>query len=518
MNIIRNIIHMDRIKCKAVSQVTIEDDINLPENSPDLDKIIFREGNVVISDVKASKDHVTVKGTLEIFVLYLTEDEDEILGRIDGKIPFEENIYVEGAQMGDTVDVSWKIEDLLVTMINSRKVSVKSVITFMLQTDCLYDEEAASNLTDAEQIEYHMEQMELARLAICKRDIYRIRQELELPSHMPNIFRVIWQSIKIAALDFKPLDEKISVNGELSVFLLYESTQDNDNLQYYETQVPFSGVIDCQGSREMMIPDIRWCISSRDFEVRPDFDGEERGISMEMVLDLCIKLYEEENISILSDVYGISKDVETSVRLGKFRRILMKNDGTCRLSEKLSLDGNPQILQLIHSEGEVYVEEDRITEEGVRIEGVICIKCLYVTSDDKMPYASLEHMVPFSYLLDAKGAGRDVISNIKVTLEQLSVSMLDAKELEAKIALNISGILFEEFERELVTDLTVSEPDKEARRQLPGIVVHVVSDGDTLWQIGKKYYMPVSRIKELNALTGDEIHSGDKLLLVKEPG
>lgn len=515
MNIIRNNIHMDRIKCKAVSQVTIEDDINLPENNPDLDKIIFREGNVVISDVKVSKDRVDIKGTLEIFILYLTEEEEERLARIAGKIPFEENVYVEGAQIGDTVDVNWKIEDLSVAMINSRKISAKSVITFSLQADCLYDEEAASDLSDAEQIEYHLEQMELARLAICKRDIYRIRQELELPSHMPNIFRMIWQSVKITSLDFKPLDEKISVNGELSVFLLYESTQEGDNTQYYETTIPFNGVIDCQGSREMMIPDIRWCICGRDFEVRPDFDGEERGFSMEIVLDLCIKLYEEENISILSDVYGISKDVDASVKLGKFRRILMRNNGTCRISEKLSVEDSPQILQLIHSEGEVFMEDSEITGEGVRVEGVIVIKCLYVTSDDKMPYSSLEQMVPFSYVLEAKGADENAISNIKVALKQLSVSMLDAKELEAKIALDVSGILFEEFEKELVTDLTVTEANKETRRQLPGIVVHVVSDEDTLWQIGKKYYMPVSKIKELNNLTEDEVRAGEKLLLVK---
>ncbi|MBR2401634.1 MAG: LysM peptidoglycan-binding domain-containing protein, partial [Lachnospiraceae bacterium] len=39
---------------------------------------------------------------------------------------------------------------------------------------------------------------------------------------------------------------------------------------------------------------------------------------------------------------------------------------------------------------------------------------------------------------------------------------------------------------------------------------------DTLWQIGKKYYVPVERIKELNGLTTDEIMPGDKLLIVKE--
>ncbi len=516
MNIAYNNIHMDRIKCRAVTQISPEDDINLPETSPDLNKIIFREGNVVISDVKVSKDHVALNGTLEVFILYLTEDDDEKLARIDGKIPFAETFYVEGAQPGDTVDVSSKIEDLSISVINSRKLSARSVVTFCLQSDTLFDEEAACDLEDGEHIEYRLKQMELARLAICKRDIFRLRQELQLPAHMPNIFRLIWQSVKISSVNFKPLDDKIGVSGELSVFLLYESTQENDNVQYYETLIPFSGSIDCMGSREMMIPDIRYSISGRDFEVCPDFDGEERGFSMELVLDLCIKLYEEEKVSILSDVYGTRKDVEADVKKGTFRRILVRNNGTCRLNERLQIEGNPQILQLIHSEGEVYVEECNITEEGAQIEGEIAIKCLYVTSDDKMPYSSLEQTVPFTYLLEAKGAAENAISSIRVTLEQLAVSMLDAKELEAKIALDIAGILFEEFEEELVTDIRLQEPDKAMRRRAPGIVVHVVANGDTLWQIGKKYYIPVNRIKEMNSLSGDEIKPGDKLLLVKE--
>ena len=44
MDIIHNNIHMDMVKCRAVSQMTLEDDMNLPQDNPDLDKIIFREG------------------------------------------------------------------------------------------------------------------------------------------------------------------------------------------------------------------------------------------------------------------------------------------------------------------------------------------------------------------------------------------------------------------------------------------------------------------------------------------
>ena len=179
MDIIHNNIHMDMVKCRAVSQMTLEDDMNLPQDNPDLDKIIFREGTLNLTDTVVTNDHVLVKGQLLVTVLYLSEDEEERLARTTGKLSFEENVYLEGIQQNDTVDVTWKIEDLSVSMINSRKISARSMITLTLQSDQLYDEEAAVDLTDAEGIEFHKKQMDITSLAVCKRDIYRIRQDLE---------------------------------------------------------------------------------------------------------------------------------------------------------------------------------------------------------------------------------------------------------------------------------------------------------------------------------------------------
>ena len=50
---------------------------------------------------------------------------------------------------------------------------------------------------------------------------------------------------------------------------------------------------------------------------------------------------------------------------------------------------------------------------------------------------------------------------------------------------------------------------------LPGMVVYMVKDGDNLWNIGKKYYVPVDTLRELNALDSDELKTGQKLLIVK---
>ena len=43
----------------------------------------------------------------------------------------------------------------------------------------------------------------------------------------------------------------------------------------------------------------------------------------------------------------------------------------------------------------------------------------------------------------------------------------------------------------------------------------MVREGESLWDIGKRYYVPVSLIQQTNNLSGDEVKAGDKILIVK---
>lgn len=250
MNLIKKNIHMDCLKSKASNQITLEEDFNLPDVKPDMDKIIFKEGDVRIDEVKASGDHVSVRGKLLASLLYASNDSGEQLARVQKEMPFEETVFLEGVESGDNVDYSYEIEDFSVSMINSRKASIRSIITIKMSVRELYDEEAATELFGEEEAEYRKKYLDLAEIAICKKDIYRIRQEIEFPAGMPNIAQIIWNSIRISNLDFKALDGKISVQGELEAFFLFEGEGEERPIRFYETTMPFSGVIECSDCRK----------------------------------------------------------------------------------------------------------------------------------------------------------------------------------------------------------------------------------------------------------------------------
>lgn len=61
MELIKKDIHMNRIKCKSTTQMTIDNDINVPDVKPDISRIIRVNGEVKIQDIRT----VNCKGNAE---------------------------------------------------------------------------------------------------------------------------------------------------------------------------------------------------------------------------------------------------------------------------------------------------------------------------------------------------------------------------------------------------------------------------------------------------------------------
>ena len=65
----------------------------------------------------------------------------------------------------------------------------------------------------------------------------------------------------------------------------------------------FSGELSCTGCTMDMIPYIDTTMLQSSLEIKPDADGEERVFLVDVVLELDIRLYQEETETILLDIY-----------------------------------------------------------------------------------------------------------------------------------------------------------------------------------------------------------------------
>lgn len=515
MELIKRNIHMDRNEKRASGRFTLEEDFNIPDTKADVAKLIYDKADIKVEEVKPAGDYAMVRGSLWFSVLYQGEG-DAGLVCLENKVLFEEKVF--GANMDQIRELSadWEIMDFTVNIINSRKLNVQAVIKMDLVENTLYDEEVSREIQKDIPVEYRKKKMEIAQVAILKNDVFRFKDEINVAQGAPNIFELLWRECNLLNVDFKCMEDKISLQGEVALFCLYKNEDEEQTMQVVDTVLPFSGVLDCHGCREDMISEIGCRLAHKSIEVREDMDGEDRVIGMECALDLQIKLYEEEMVEMLSDVYGVTKEVETVNRPAEFERLLMRGGGKMKYAQKVRIKNQDEsVSQIVHVCGTIQMDSAGVVGEEIHIRGTLNVKVLYKILGMEHGFGCIREMLPFEYTIEVPGITERDVYRIMPVVEQIGGIITGTDEVEIKAMLFFKIIAFQKREESVICDIVERELDKDKISELPGMAVYIVQEGDNLWNIGKKYYVPISRLKEVNKLASEEVKMGDKLLVVK---
>lgn len=516
MELIKKNVHMNKLKCQSSLQLTLDDDFNVPDVKPDIYKIIKEQGAIKINDVKMLNGKLMVKGVLYFNMLYLSDENVRPVHNMSGEVPFDETIHLDEACAGDEAVINWELEDLTPGLINSRKISVKAIVRLTVLVEELYDEATAVSIEGDEDVQFVNKNITVTDIAVDKKDTYRVKDQIHLPSNKGNISEILYSELELRNPEVRLQDNKFNEKGEILVFILYASENEDNPVEYFETEVPFSTAIDCNGCTEDMIDNIDFSIASKSLEVMPDADGEERIVDVEVVLEMGIKIYEEEDLELLNDVYSPVKDLVPVFKDAHYENLLVKNNSKVRVNDRVKITGNqPEILQVCHAAGEIKVDDIELAESGLEVNGVLEVQILYICADDNKPLNSVKGIIPFTQTIEAKGIKPTSIYRVKPSLEQLSVMMLDSEEIEVKAGIGLNAIVFDSITEPIITDIEAYDLDYDKLQNMPSIVGYIVKTQDSLWNIAKKYYTTVDKIKELNGLEDDDLKIGDKLIIMK---
>lgn len=517
MEIKKTNVHIEQVKECISSQFVLEQDINLSETRPDIAAICMRRAQLVVEEIRPYTDVVQVKGNLEYSLLYGTEGDGCRLERLEGALPFEETIHMQGVSAGDVVKAEAKVEDFSVSVINSRKLSVQSVITVNICTKEFSSVEFPTDMEGLDRYEYRQVNSDVTQLVLSKNDIFRIKQEKKLSGEYPNIHNVLWQNARIQDLDTRPMADKLMIQGELCLFVLYECEGEKHDIRFYENTIPFSGSLECNGLDSDMTADARWKMSSFQLAVKPDEDGEERVLQLDVNLQLEIKAYKELQLRYISDLYSVNSQVFLETERKNVPRLLSKVTGKHKMVEQIDTGIIPgTILQLLHSEGDVHVDHVESTQQGISVSGGVGLQVLCVTGDDLQPYETIEKNLGYTYMLECGDMRNVPIPEVTAELEKLDVTLADDGKVQVKAVISFYMIAFGSEEVNLVKAITEKEIDRESLMALPGMAIYVTGKGDTLWDIGKKYYISVDTLQQINELESRELSEGQKLLVMKQ--
>ncbi len=502
--------HMDK---RTESQSVVEEAVNLPENKPDMEDILFFHGQVVTEENKPGTDVVNARGYLCYRVLYRTLEAGGRLVPLEGRIPLEERIYADGITPSNQVTVFANPEDFRIRMVHARKLNVRALLSWRMEAPKRQLVHFPTDVQGEENTKVCKETWNVTEQICEKKETIKIGEEIKLPSEYPNIFQILYYDVLGKDLDCRPGEGACTVSGEYSVWVLYEA--ENHSMRAFETKVPYEGKVECDEAVSDMQCSLR--VISQDIKLQPmtDSDNEERIFRLDVNLSLEIKGYKERKLDVVTDVYSTKNNTECTYQEERINTSRQMAKGIARTAQNITVDAEEKPIQhILCYKGLLVTGKEEQKNEGLLIQAGVLVTVLYTTGEEEKPYKTIEQLIPLDYVLENVGeeGEKDGVSG---QLTELSVEKVTEKELSIRVEVCYRKESVWEEKKMILNHIEESKMDAKQRKSMPAIVIYTVAPGDTLWKIGKKYKISTDRIMERNHMTSDEIYPGDRLLISK---
>ncbi|MCL2285121.1 MAG: DUF3794 domain-containing protein [Firmicutes bacterium] len=498
-------------------QIMLEGDLIVPDIKPDMALLLQTEEKIIINRTEAGTDRVNYVGHLNISVLYIAKEVNKSVQSIQLSRGIDDFINLEGVNKDMWVRTKAEIINIDYRVVNDRKVNYRAVINITVTAERNDAHEMVVHINDIPENQLLKTNLSINRTIEHRIDRFHVKGQISLPTAKPNLREILQATANISNRDIRLSNGMINLTGELLLTTLYRGDTEDSLVEFLESELPFNGPIDISGARENMLADVHLQILDQHVTIRPDDDGEDRVLEVEVSVGVEIKVYSTETLPILEDAYCINRQLHFTTSAVRYPQLVCINRNQTPVKEVVSLGENSaDMLQIFRVKGQVHLDEVRVIEDKIIVEGAINTDILYVAESDATPLSGYRTVIPYRQVIEAKGASPGMNVNVDTSVDHVTFNMLSPRETEIRFQLTFSTQIVKIVETNIICDVSVTESDPEMLANQPSMTVYIVQHGDNLWKIAKKYNTSLDELVEINELENSgKITPGQKLLMLK---
>ncbi|MCL2204294.1 MAG: DUF3794 domain-containing protein [Defluviitaleaceae bacterium] len=518
MELVREQVFLDQSVGSEQQQLMLEGEIVVPDAKPDMAVLLQTEERVLIDRVEVSADRVNFVGRLNLSVLYIAKAADKPVHVLTHSHTVDDFMNLEGVNKDMWVQAKAEIANVEFRLLNDRKVGFRAIVNVRVRSERSDAHEMVIHIHDVPENQLLKTPLHINRTIEHKAERFPVNDSLTLPSSKPNVREILLMTAQVANRDERLANGRVNLSGELLITTLYRGDTDESVIEFVESVVPFNGSVDISGAREDMFADVNLQILEQNARVIPDDDGEDRVIELEISVGAQMKVYATESLSILEDAYSTDQQLHISKSVVHVPRLVCHNRNQTPVKEVVTLGvGLPDMLQVFRVRGQAYLDEIKVLEDKIVVEGAITTDILYVAESDAQPLGSYRTIVPFRQVIEAKGARPNMRVSVETAIDHATFNMLSTRETEIRFMLTFNTQVIEEEAARIVNDITFTDIDPEMMNAMASMTVYMVQNGDNLWHIAKKYNTPLDELLAVNDIEpGAKLMAGQRLLVLKK--
>ena len=234
-------------------------DIIVPDTKPDILKILQVDAVSCVTDKSVENGRAFVSGRVDLKILYIPDKDGETIRSILTSFDYSQPIDNKRIEPDMRLIAESSAERVEFSLLNSRKLRVKTIVGIEFEIVKPETVEIAVDTVDGEDAELKKETINLQNsVDLCDHD-FLIRESIEVPGGQSSIREMLKLDAKIVDTDYKTVTGKIVVKGVAAISALYLA--DGGRVEFMESELPFTEVLDCADAGDETICDIDYSIT-----------------------------------------------------------------------------------------------------------------------------------------------------------------------------------------------------------------------------------------------------------------
>ena len=496
---------VNQIIGKAKENILAEGDVIIPDIKPDILSTINTNGTVCIYKKEVLDGKVRIDGGVQVYIMYLADDENGNVRGINTVIDFSKVIDMENANCGMNMESNVSLKDIECKILNGRKVSIKAIVETNIT---VYSNE---NIEFIKEIENRNDIQILNNSAIIdslvgtgSTKVYA-KDTVSLDSG-ENFVEIMKTNINIINKEIKTSYNKVLAKSDMCINIVY-LTEDN-RINEVKWKIPVMGFIDMQNISDENVCNVSYEV--KNVLLKPN-NVEEHSIFVEVELEVFCNVYEKKQLDIIQDLYSPYEKLNINQKNITVMQDKKKCKEKCTIKEKLLI---PELNNNKICSSEVHAKsiKENVYNDRIMLEGELQVNFMYISNVTNRVDTKSE-VIPFNTNIECAGVSNN--SNVNVIIEVLAQDfiIMPDNSIEANIELEVSADVSKMMEVRVIDNLEVCEKDDE---NIYSIVVYFVKPGDTLWNIAKRFRSTITAISSVNGIENeDKISIGQQLFIPK---
>jgi hypothetical protein len=488
-----------------VSEQPVDIDFILPDYCPDIEKILRCKMVPKIYNCNLSGGQLQIDGTTIVTVLYV-DGQHKNIRACEQSVPFNSVFSVKDIPESYIVEATAKPEYVNCRALSPRRLAIHGAFSLYGKVMCKSTIDLFSPSEDCN-LQCKTKDLPCSSLVALCQEQFSAGDEISI-NNKPPIEVVLNSDVKATITDFKSIPNKLMLNGELSVKLLYLSNVETGEPQQIDCVIPYSHIIDCENITDniTVIPTVD--VLSYDVRLKSDMLSESPIVAVDAKLCITARGYELTNVPVVTDAYSTEYiTVIQQARTTVMSEIATLKDSFIQKSE-VPLEGT-DISSICDISNDYTLLSPVITPEGIVLNSKMNV-CILAYDSEKNP-VYLERSVEFSKTIETEKPFNN-IEKVNSALSSLSYRINDNNALELRCEIRYSIALTNSETCNNITSV-VSDDDKKIVKNNCALTLYFAEQGESLWDIAKEYSTSKQRLIEENSLE-DEVLDSSKMLLI----